>query len=97
MIFLNNFENFYLFLAELGLCCDTWAFSSCGEKGLLSSCGAWASHCRGSSCYGAQAQQLSYMGLVTLSHVGSFQTRDQTCIPCIGRQILNDFIRKSLM
>ena len=25
----------YLFLAVLGLCCCTWAFSSCGEWGLL--------------------------------------------------------------
>ena len=25
----------YLFLAALGLCCCTWAFSSCGERGLL--------------------------------------------------------------
>ena len=25
----------YLFLAELGLCCCTWAFSSCGEWELL--------------------------------------------------------------
>ena len=24
----------YLFLAVLGLCCGTWAFSSCGEQGL---------------------------------------------------------------
>ena len=25
----------YLFLAVLGLCCCSWAFSSCGERGLL--------------------------------------------------------------
>ena len=25
----------YLFLAALGLCCYVWAFSSCGEQGLL--------------------------------------------------------------
>ena len=37
----------YLFLAELGLCCWAWAFSSCGEVG--------ASHCGGFSCCGAQA------------------------------------------
>ena len=28
-------------------------FSSCGMQGLLSSCGAWASHCGGFSCYRA--------------------------------------------
>ena len=29
------------------------------------------------------------MGLVALPHVESFQTGDWTCIPCIGRHILN--------
>ena len=29
------------------------------------------------------------MGLVALQHMGSSQTRDQTCVPCIGRRILN--------
>ena len=33
---LNYFlKNFYLFLAVLGLRCCVWAFSSCGERGLL--------------------------------------------------------------
>ena len=31
-------------LATLGLHCYTWAFSSCGEGGLLSSCSVWAPH-----------------------------------------------------
>ena len=65
------------------------------------SCGAWASRCTGfSSCSTwaqqlwlagcrAQAQQLQCMGLVALQHVGSFWTRDQTRVPCIGRWILN--------
>ena len=41
-----------IFLAVLGLCCCTKAFSSCGGQGLLSSCsvralhGAGFSHCR---------------------------------------------------
>ena len=30
-------------------------FSSCGEQGLVSSCGVWASHCGGFSCCWAQA------------------------------------------
>ena len=29
-------------------------------------------------------------GLVVLWHVGSSQTRVQTCVPCIGRQILSE-------
>ena len=40
-------DRFYLFLVALGLGCCAQAFSSCGEQGLLSSCGAWASHCGG--------------------------------------------------
>ena len=35
-------------------------FSSCGEWGLLSSCGVWASHCGGFSC---AAQALRCPGL----------------------------------
>ena len=37
----------------------------------------------------AQAQLLWCTGLVALQHVGSSRTRDQTCVPCIGRRILN--------
>ena len=34
--FFNKFIYFiYLFLAALGLHCCVWAFSSCGERGLL--------------------------------------------------------------
>ena len=56
--------------------------------------GARASHCRGLSCCGAQApdaqaQQLWLTGLVAPRHVGSSQTRAQTRVPCVGRQILN--------
>ena len=46
----------YLFLAVLGRHCCERAFPSCGELGLLSSCGAWASHCGGFSGCRAQAQ-----------------------------------------
>ena len=37
----------------------------------------------------AQAQQLWHMGLVAPRHAGSSLTRAQTCVPCIGRWILN--------
>ena len=47
----------YLFLAALGLPCCVSAFSSCGERELVSSCGAWASPCRGSSYCRAWAAQ----------------------------------------
>ena len=67
-----------------GLCCYTQAFSSCSERGLLSSHDAWTSHCGGFSCYRAEAvghggissygmwaQQLWQMGLVAPLFVGS--------------------------
>ena len=42
------------FLGVLDLLCCTWAFDSCGERGLHSSRAAQASCC-GFSCWGAQA------------------------------------------
>ena len=77
------------FLAPLGLCCCVRVFSSCGEQGLPSSCGVPASHCGGFSCCGARPQWLWPMGLVAPQHVECSQTRDRTCVFCIGRQILN--------
>ena len=85
----------YLFLAALGLHCCARAFSSSGlliavaslvaEHGLqarrLSSCGLRALECRLSSWW--------CMGLVAPWHVGSSWTRARTCVPCIGRRILN--------
>ena len=39
VLFFNAFFFFfnfiYLFMAALGVCCCVWAFSSCGERGLL--------------------------------------------------------------
>ena len=43
--FKNIFYYCFLFLAVQGLCCHAWAFSSCGEQGLLCICGGRASHC----------------------------------------------------
>ena len=48
--FMYLFIYIKLFLVMLGLCCCTWAFSSCSEQRLLSSFCAWASHCNGFSC-----------------------------------------------
>jgi len=53
-------------LAVLGLHCFLWAFSSCGKQGLLSTCGAWASHCSGFSYYNVQALEL--VGSVVVVH-----------------------------
>ena len=45
----------YIFVAALGLHGFARVISRCGEQGLLSSCGAWAAHCRGFFCCRAQA------------------------------------------
>ena len=47
-------EFFFFILAVLGLHGCARAFSSCSKQELISSCGAWASHCGGFFC-GAQA------------------------------------------
>ena len=79
----------------------TWAFSSCSKQELLL-IAVLVSHCYSYSCCGAQAlehrlkkkkkrtqaQYLCCLGLVAPRHVVSSQTRDQTCVPCIGRWIL---------
>ena len=68
-------------------------FSSCGEQGLLSSWGAWASHHGGSSCCGARAlvptdlstmaPELQSPGPVAVMHGLSFSA---TCgLPRPGR------------
>ena len=46
----KNFLFIYLLLAALGLHCCVQRFSSCGDRGLLSSCGLWASCGGGCSC-----------------------------------------------
>ena len=52
-------------------------------------CDARASHCGGFSCCGALAQYLWRTVLAAPRHVGSSRPRAWTCVPCIGRQILN--------
>ena len=77
-------------------------FSSCGQCGLLCSCGVWVLHCTDFFCWGARtlgctgftsrgswAHYLQHMGLADLWYVNYFWTRGQTQIPCIGRLILN--------
>ena len=77
--------------------------SSCGtqapEHAGFSSCSMWAQQlwCTDFSSYGAQAQQLWCMGLVALRHVGSSQTRDQTCVPCTGMWILNHWTTREVL
>ena len=44
----------------------------------------------------ARAQWLWRTGLAPLRHVESPRTRDRTCVPCIGRQILNHWTTREV-
>ena len=94
----------YLFLIALGLHCFVWAFSSFREWGPLILIALaspvvelrlWVVQASVvmlgelSSCSSqVWGQKLGYPGLVAPKHVGSSRTRDQTCVSCVGRQIL---------
>ena len=69
----------YGFLAALGLCCCMWAFSGCGEWGYSLVAVVLLFQSTGSRL----------QGLVAPWHVRSSWTRNGTCVPYIGRQILN--------
>ena len=80
-------------LRRLSLVAASWDYSSLQCLGfswrwllLLQSTG---SRRAGFSSCGTQAQQFWRTGLVALRHAGSSRTRDRTCVPCIGRRILN--------
>ena len=92
--------SFYLFVAALGLCCCTQAFSSCSMQGLLS-----AVVCRltagwflllQSTGSRAQDQSLWHTGSIAPRHVRSSQTRGRTRVPCIGRRILNHWTTREV-
>ena len=84
----------YLFFTAWGLCCCAWTFSSCVERGLLfvAVCGvliAVASLVAECGLQARRLQQLWHTGLAAPRHMGSSPTRARTCVPCIGRRILN--------
>ena len=79
------------FLTDFWLC---WILVAAGglsllvaSRGLLSSCGAWDSHCGGFSCWAAQA--LGHLSLLAPRQVESSQTREQTRVSCVGSWIRN--------
>ena len=88
-----------LFLSANRLCFCEQAFSRCVEWGPLLVCSVWAASYSVFSYCGAQASvvlQPSSVCSVVAAHglscpetVESSWTRDGTCVPCIGRQILN--------
>ena len=94
---------FFFFCIYLWLCwvfVAAWAFSSCSEQGLLSKSQCLGSSLwwplmllsRGSGIVGSVVStgSLVVVHWLTCSEAtkGSFQTRGQTCVSCIGRWIL---------
>ena len=92
----------YLFLAVLGLGCCGQAFFNCDRQGLLSiaedNFSLWW-------LLLFQSMALGYVGLSGCStwaqqlchgHVGSSRTRDQTCVPCTGKQTLVHYITRKV-
>ena len=91
----------FIFLASLGFLSHVYAISSPSDQRLLSSwcagfslwyllfCRAWA--------LGAQASGAVAHGLSCPSAVESSWARNQTCVPCIGRQILNHWAIKEVL
>ena len=88
----------HIFGGVLGLWGCAWAFSSCRQLGLLF-VAVQASPCGGFCCHKARtlkhrtlkhrACALWHMGLVALWHVESSWNRNQSCVPCSGRQPLS--------
>ena len=60
----------------------------CGPLTAVARCSAWA--------VGSWLQWLWCEGLVVPQHVGSSWIRDQTCVPCIGRQVLNHWTTREV-
>ena len=74
------------------------AFSCCGARALECtgfSSYMWAQQLRfpGSRSWG---QQLWCMALVSPQRVGSSRIRDQACVSCIGRRILNHWMTREI-
>ena len=87
------------FLIVLGLPCCTLAFSFCREWELLFVVVLWfliavASLVAEHGLWGSWASAVGAQGLVALWHVGSSQSRVQTCVPCIGRWILHHWTKQ---
>ena len=79
----------HLFLAALGLGCCAKAFSLVAVHELLIAMASLVAEYR--------FQQLWCTGLVAPRHLESFQTRDQTCVSWIGRQIPNHLTTREVL
>ena len=76
----------FVLLSVVGLCCRT-SFSLVVATGATLHCGVGASHSGGFSC--CRAWALDSLASVVAAHGLPSQTRNQTSVPCVARQILN--------
>ena len=84
------FTQFYLFVAVLGLYCCTWDFSSCSKWGaaiLVAMCGLLIAVVS----LVAEDQLYSEWVSVIVAH------RDQTSVPCTGKQILSQWTIREVL
>ena len=103
------FLKYLLFLAILDISCCVQAFSSCSKQGhsslwCISFSLQWllfqwsmGFRCMDSVVAALRlywAHQLWCMGFVAQQHMESSWTRDQTCVPYIGRQIPNHWTNR---
>ena len=89
----------HLVLVVPGLLCCAKALPRCSAWGSPWSrrpASHWGLPSRGVQGLGPQASLSTALDFVAPRHVGSSQTRDQTCDPCIGKQILNHWTTREV-
>ena len=93
----NWVDTHNLFMIALGLCCCTWAFSSCGVWGFL---WLWCSGFSlrwllfsGCAVSAVVVHRLSYSAACRIFPL----TRDQTRVRCIGRRVLDHWTAREVL
>ena len=66
---------------------------------LVAEPGFWGCKALAVAAHGLQSMDSAvwYTGLVAPWHVESSQTRDQNCVPCIGKQVLNHWTTREVL
>ena len=98
--YLPLFKKKNVFLAAQGLhCCSRLSLAvESGGSSLVVVCGFLTEVASLLQSMGSRAPGLTSCGtqLVTPWHVGSSRTRDQTCVLCIGRRVLNHWTTREV-
>ena len=112
ILFFYHLINFIFHWAGSSCCagtssrCGEWGLlSRCSAQashcGSVSYCGAWTLGTRVPQVwfvgFRGWAQQFWPIGFIPIWHVESSWIRDQTCVPCIGRQILIHYTTREIL